>query len=314
MEGSPRFAQARVLKVAFFAPGATHEDGPNTRLVICGQGGGTLRCLVIGVSVHGENTQGFDRRTLSRHDHTILPTPVTLPMANSVDRVTCEPRRRRVLTTITALSTLLVTSACSTDGREMKAPQPNQVQTIIDETVPDQVEIVDTLPGEDRTEQSLDSTAGSFTLSAPWTAGGPVPADFTCSGDGVSPALVWTGAPVETQSFALVVTDLDALGPSGEPLVHWVVANVDPFSTSFPTGGAVAGAIEGINDLGRPDIPIVGWSPPCPPRGETHTYAFTLHAVSQRFELLDGTPAADLIRAIELASLASTTVTGTVLS
>ena len=215
-----------------------------------------------------------------------------------------------------------VLTACSTDGREMTPPRPDQVQTIIDSPVPDPT-VIDgaVIDGAviddsmiDQTASTLGVPTGAFTLSAPWTEGGPIPVDHTCSGDGVSPPLTWSGAPVETQSFALVVTDLDALGPSGEPLVHWVVANVDPFITAFPTGGAVAGAIEGVNDLGRPDVPIVGWSPPCPPLGETHSYSFTLHALGQRLDLLDGTPAADLIRAIELASLSSSTATGTVTS
>ncbi len=212
-----------------------------------------------------------------------------------------------------AVSSLALLAACSTDGREMRPPRPDQVQTIVDETVPDPAAVEETATTVDVVDDG-EAVTGEFTLSAPWTSGGPIPLDHTCSGDGVSPSLVWTGAPVETQSFALVVTDLDALGPTGEPLVHWIVANVDPFITAFPTGGAVNGAIEGINDLGRPDVPIVGWSPPCPPRGETHTYAFTLHALGQRLDLLDGTPAADLLRAIELASLSSSTVTGTVAS
>lgn len=209
------------------------------------------------------------------------------------------------------MATLTTVSACSSDGRDMAPPKPNQVQTIIDTPTPDPVVIDETLPAEPQISATPD---GAFTLSAPWSDGAPIPVDHTCSGDGVSPSLVWTGAPIETRSFAMVVTDLDALGPTGKPLVHWVVANVDPVVTSFPTGGAVAGAIEGVNDLGRPDVPIVGWSPPCPPRGETHTYAFTLHALSQRLDLLTGTPGADLMRAIELASLSSSTITGTVTS
>lgn len=217
-----------------------------------------------------------------------------------------------------AASTLLgVLAACSTDGREMKPPRPDQVQTIIDTTEPDPASIDESSIDDDMADQTastLGVPTGAFTLSAPWTEGGPIPVDHTCSGDGVSPSLSWSGAPVDTESFALVVTDLDAQGPAGEPLVHWVVANVDPFITGFPTGGAVAGAIEGVNDLGRPDVPIVGWSPPCPPLGETHTYAFTLYALGQRLDLLDGTPAADLVRAIELAGLSSSTVTGTVTS
>lgn len=242
-------------------------------------------------------------------------------MANSVIGVTCEPRRSR-LVAMTAVAAMLAVAACSTDGREMTPPRPGQVQTIIDSTVPDPAVIDEAVingavidgAAADQTVVTLPPPAGAFTLSAPWAEGGPIPVDHTCSGDGVSPSLAWSGAPIETQSFAVVVTDLDARGPTGESLVHWVVANIDPFITAFPTGGAVAGAIEGINDLGRPDVPIVGWSPPCPPRGETHTYAVTLHALGQRLDLLDGTPGADLVRAIELASLSTSTVTGTVTS
>ncbi len=230
-------------------------------------------------------------------------------IANSVERVTGTARRRRFATATIAVSSLALLTACSTDGREMRPPRPDQAQTIIDETVPDPSVVDETVATD-----VVSTPDGALTLSAPWTEGGPIPVDHTCSGDGVSPSLVWSDSPVATQSFALVVTDLDALGPTGEPLVHWVVANVDPFVTALPTGGAMRGAIEGVNDLGRPDVPIVGWSPPCPPVGETHTYAFTLHALGQRLDLVDGTPGADLIRAIELASLSSSTVTGTVLS
>ena len=200
----------------------------------------------------------------------------------------------------------LLLGACSTDGREMTPPRADQVQTIIDGTTAP--------PVIDGSIELPETFADVFSLTAPWNSEQPIPADHTCSGDGVSPPLVWSGAPIETQSFALVVTDLDALGPTGDPLLHWVVANIDPFVTTIGTGGSVSGAVEGVNDLGRPDVPIVGWSPPCPPSGETHTYLFTLHALSQRLELVDGTPGADLVRAIELASLASTAVTGIVTS
>ena len=218
--------------------------------------------------------------------------------------VTFEAHRRRLAQRI-AVAVVVITAvaACSSDGREMAPPLPNQVQTIIDGTTAPTV-----------IDGSLDVTNAPvevFSLTGPWIDGQSIPVDHTCSGDGVSPPLVWSGAPIETQSFALVVTDLDATGPTGDRLVHWVVANIDPFVTTIGTGGSAAGAIEGVNDLGRPDVPIVGWSPPCPPTGETHTYLFTLHALSQRLELLDGSPGADLIRAVELASLASASLTGT---
>lgn len=220
--------------------------------------------------------------------------------------VTFEARLGRFARPLAVTSIVVSIVACSSDGREMSPPRPDQVQTIIDGTTAPTV-----IDGSlDLPETSIEI----FSLTAPWNDGQPIPVDHTCSGDGVSPPLVWSGAPIETQSFALVVTDLDANGPTGDPLVHWVVANIDPFVTTLGTGGAVPGAIEGVNDLGRPDVPIVGWSPPCPPSGETHTYLFTLHALSQRLELLDGTPGADLIRAVGLSSLASASLTGVVTS
>lgn len=220
--------------------------------------------------------------------------------------VTFEARVGRIVRRSAVAVAIASIVACSSDGREMAPPRPDQVQTIIDGTTAP--------PLIDGSLELPETAVEIFSLTAPWNDGQPIPTDHTCSGDGVSPPLVWSGAPIETQSFALVVTDLDANGPTGDPLVHWVVANIDPFVSTLGTGGAVPGAIEGVNDLGRPDVPIVGWSPPCPPSGETHSYSFTLHALSQRLDLLDGTPGADLIRAIELSSLASAGLTGTVTS
>lgn len=194
--------------------------------------------------------------------------------------------------------------ACSSDGREMAPPLPNQVQTIIDDTAAPTV--------IDGSLEPSTAPPDVFTLVAPWNDGDVVPTEYTCSGDGTSPPLSWFAAPIETQSFALVVTDLDSNGPTGEPLVHWVVANIDPFLTEIDGGTAPLGAVQGINDLVPPDLAVAGWSPPCPPLGETHTYAVTLHALAQRLDLPDGTLAADLVRAIDLTSLTSTVVFGTV--
>jgi phosphatidylethanolamine-binding protein (PEBP) family uncharacterized protein len=54
---------------------------------------------------------------------------------------------------------------------------------------------------------------------------GAIPKRHTCEGGDLSPALRWSGAPVETKSFALIVDDPDAPDPGAPKMtwVHWVV-------------------------------------------------------------------------------------------
>lgn len=104
--------------------------------------------------------------------------------------------------------------------------------------------------------------------SAAFPDGGPIPVRHTCDGADTSPPLAWRGGP-PAEEYVLVVVDADA----GE-FVHWVVAGIPPSVTSIPEGGLPPGAREGVNDFGR-----VGYGGPCPPRGETHRYVFTVYSL-----------------------------------
>ena len=210
---------------------------------------------------------------------------------------------RRGQVTLIGLVGLLLT-ACSTDGREMRPPRPDQSQTIIESTLAPVAE----LSGFDASI----APAPTFALTLPWSEGGPIPADYTCGGSDVSPPLVWSGVPVDTASLAIVVTDLVATTADGQPFVHWIVANIPPSITAVPTDGTIAGSIEALNDFTTAEAPRSGWSGPCPPLGATHTYSFEVRALDQFIELSNDSPAADLLAAIDAATVATASGTGTV--
>ena len=107
-------------------------------------------------------------------------------------------------------------------------------------------------------------------------------ADFGhgCDGGNHSPHLAWSGAPVETKSFAVTLYDPDA--PTGSGFWHWVVVNIPPNVTELALDAGnprnpklPQGALQTRTDFGAP-----GYGGPCPPEGDhPHHYLFTVFAV-----------------------------------
>jgi Raf kinase inhibitor-like YbhB/YbcL family protein len=133
---------------------------------------------------------------------------------------------------------------------------------------------------------SAGAQAGKLTLSSPdIKPGATIPNSHVfngmdCTGNNVSPALSWTGAPANTKSFALTVYDPDA--PTGSGWWHWVVYNIPANATKLAPGAGdpskkllPTGAVEGNTDFGQP-----GYGGPCPPKGDKpHHYHFVLYAL-----------------------------------
>lgn len=139
-----------------------------------------------------------------------------------------------------------------------------------------------------------------FELVAPWVDGSTIPDRHTCTGDGVSPALFWSGVPSGTVELALTVVDNDAAG-----FVHWIVYAISPIETGTVEGEPPAASFQWPNSGGTPD-----WVPPCPPESETHRYEFTLHALNQQLEAADDASAADVLSILNATTIARSTVVG----
>ena len=132
----------------------------------------------------------------------------------------------------------------------------------------------------------------ALTISSPsFVHQGEMPSELTCEGKDVAPALVWSGAPGSTKTFALIVDDPDAPDPKAPKMtwVHWVVFNIPATAQGLPH----ADVREGVNDWKK-----VGYGGPCPPIGR-HRYFFKLYALDCVIEGLDRPTKAQLEQAME---------------
>jgi phosphatidylethanolamine-binding protein (PEBP) family uncharacterized protein len=142
---------------------------------------------------------------------------------------------------------------------------------------------------------------GPLTISSPaFPDGAPIPAQYTCKGANLAPALTWS-APL---GGALVVDDANA--PRG-PYVHWIVVGIPPGPGSTADGQTPAGASSLPNSAGQ-----AGYSGPCPPAGTgVHHYRFTLYQLPATYQLPPGLVGVPAAQAITRAATAQAQFTGT---
>ncbi len=147
-----------------------------------------------------------------------------------------------------------------------------------------------------------DDSDGHFTAAQYYSSQG-------CTGNNISPRLIWTEPPAGTRSLAVTIFDPDAKTDHGG-WWHWLVADLPPDSRELKAGAGAgldlpSGAVQYNNDFSQP-----GYGGPCPPVGETHTYVVTLYALkTAHLTVPAGASDNDIRTVLDAAALSKATTT-----
>jgi hypothetical protein len=148
------------------------------------------------------------------------------------------------------------------------------------------------------------SLEGTMKLTSPaFSHNGAIPSQYTCDGANISPALEWSDAPQNSNSFALIVEDPDA--PT-KVWVHWIVFNIPNTTQSLAENTQAGPFLQGATDFNGKHQ----WGGPCPPSG-THHYRFTLYALDNFLDLPAGATKEQIVAAMRGHILAQATLIGT---
>jgi Raf kinase inhibitor-like YbhB/YbcL family protein len=132
--------------------------------------------------------------------------------------------------------------------------------------------------------------------------GGRIPNKFTCAASPTSPspAMTWSGAPANTQSYAVILHDPDPVlgGSATNDVLHWAIFDIPGDSKGLPEGvknGDQADGSKQINNLGGNP----SYMGPCAPPGHgDHHYTFEVYALNAKLGLPASTSRADLMSAM----------------
>ena len=187
-----------------------------------------------------------------------------------------------------AIMGALMLSACG------GSPTPTEPPTPTATTAPIEATLTATPTEAPATPEATATINPVFELSSSaFGAGETIPEKFACTGEDLSPELIWGEPPEGTQSFLLVLHDPDAGG-----FIHWVAYNLPADLRSLPEGVPQTVEIEGGGVQGRNTFGELGYRGPCPPAGAPHTYVFALYALNTELDLDSGVDYADVAASV----------------
>ncbi len=149
---------------------------------------------------------------------------------------------------------------------------------------------------------SVEQSSGSFKLTSPVVSeGGVLPVEYTCDGASSTLALVWSGAPQGTQSYAVIMHHVAA---PDDVHWYWVLYDIPVDVTSLSKNSL------GIGTLGTNSVNgKTAYTPPCSKGPGSKKYTYTVYALSKQPTLsvpADKVNRAALLEAMRDITLAST--------
>ena len=151
----------------------------------------------------------------------------------------------------------------------------------------------------------MKSSDGTFALkSASAIDEGTLPVAYTCDGKSLSPQLSWSGAPLGTKSYALIMHTIPGPARPGEIAAavsySWVLYNIPAATTSIAEGASNVGTA-GVQSHGAG-----AYGAPCSQGPGVKQYTFTVYALSSELSLDAKSATGDVVRAaIKSITLAS---------
>jgi len=119
--------------------------------------------------------------------------------------------------------------------------------------------------------------------SASFPDGAPIPVKYTQAGAQVSPALTWTNAPPNTQSFVLHMHDMEgARNRTTEDQLHWLVWNIPSTTTSLPEGVPQGPDLKDGSHQTSATGNGIYRGPGAPAAGPLHHYVFEIFALDTK--------------------------------
>lgn len=126
----------------------------------------------------------------------------------------------------------------------------------------------------------------AMTLSTTaWKDGGVIPDKFAQPGHDVSPALTWDKAPEGTESFVLMVRDLNSVTNTGsDQFLHWLVWNIPKTATGLAEKQSQEPELaDGTRQISSSGPYYRG--PAASVFGPPHHYVFELYALSAKLDV-----------------------------